>query len=511
MSKALWQKITIKIIVLTTLILGTMMWGKTQTTDRRPAVAGQFYPADPVALDQMLEDLFSQAKPKKVSNTLAIISPHAGYVFSGVVAASSFNQIDTDRDYQNIFLIGTSHHTYLSGASIYDQGDYIMPWGKVKVNTKLAKKLINQYEFFTYDPNAHLHEHSLEVQLPFLHYKLKNKNYQIVPVIIGTNNINTLKKIAQALEPYFNSNNLFVISTDFSHYPPYEQAKQVDRITAEAILTKNPDYFLQTIEKNKQLGIPNLATSICGWSSVYVLMQLANTIPDSHFEIIDYRNSGDAIYGDHSQVVGYYAIALVNGKNTNTDEKMKDTNKFTLTDEDKKMLLAIARTTIESYIKNGTIPQFDTSNFSKALKTPAGAFVTLKINGKLRGCIGRFMPGDPLWKVVQDMSIAAATDDPRFSPVTPDELDKILIEISVLTPLERVNSPEDVIVGKHGVYCRSGFQSGTLLPQVATEQGWDAEEFVRYCCKYKAGLDSDCWKHGELYVYEAIVFDETEF
>ncbi len=288
-----------------------MFFEDNKTYDRQPAVAGRFYPADPDELRKLVISLFKNAKPKIVSNTAAIISPHAGYVFSGPVAASAFNQIDTDKQYKNIFLLGTSHTTYLDGASIFSQGDCIIPGAKIKVNRQLANELIEKYSFFTYNPKAHAYEHTIEVQLPFLYYKLKNHDFQIVPIIIGTNNIATIGQIAKALKPYFTPDNLFIISTDFSHYPPYEEAKIVDKRTAEAILTKDPQIFLQTIEENERAGIPNLATSICGWSSVLTLILLAQDDPGLEFKIIDYRNSGDSIYGDHFQVVGYYAIALV--------------------------------------------------------------------------------------------------------------------------------------------------------------------------------------------------------
>ncbi len=470
--------------------------------DRKPAVAGKFYPADVNELEQTIKELFSQAKEKITNNVRGIISPHAGYVFSGIVAASAYNQLDENKKYENIFLIGTSHHTYLKGASIYAGGDYIMPFGKIKVNRDIALELIEKYDFFTFDPKAHLYEHSLEVQLPFLYYKLK-QSFQIIPIIIGTYNVDTIRKIARALEPYFNEDNLFVVSTDFSHYPPYDKAIEIDKITAEAIISKNPDKFLQTIEENKKRGIPNLATSICGWSATLTLIYLAQKDDNLKFKPILYRNSGDSVYGDHYQVVGYYAIVL--------DEEKTQNNEFKLTEEDKKTLLNIARKTLENYIKHGQSPDFDESNFSDNIKRELGAFVTLKIDGKLRGCIGRFMPSQPLWQVVRDMTIAAATEDPRFKPVSPKEIDKINIEISVLTPLRRINSIDEVIPGKHGIYVRYGINSGTLLPQVATENNWNAKEFVGYCCKYKAGLDFDCWKYAELYVYEAIVFDEEEF
>ncbi len=189
-------------------------------------------------------------------------------------------------------------------------------------------------------------------------------------------------------------------------------------------------------------------------------------------------------------------------------QKAKD---FQLTREDKITLLKIARKTIEELVFNNKIAQFDPAEFGPNLNVEAGAFVTLKIDGKLRGCIGRFMPRQPLWEVVRDMAIAAASEDPRFTPVTAEEVERILIEISVLTPLKPVKSPADVVIGKHGVYCSAGYASGTLLPQVAVEEGWSAEEFVGYCCKHKAGLDWECWKYADLYVYEAIVFDESEF
>ena len=482
-----------------------MAWEiKNKIPDRKPAVSGKFYPADPQELEHTVKELFSKAKKRIATNPRGIISPHAGYVFSGLVAASAYNQLDESKQYDNIFIIGTSHHTYLKGASIYPGGHYIMPFGKIPVNGKIAQHLIDTYKFFTFSPEAHLHEHSLEVQLPFLYYKLRHP-FKIIPIIIGTYNIDIIKQIAEALEPYFTDKNLFVISTDFSHYPTYEQAQTVDQRTAQAIISGDPEKFLTVIEENKKLGYNNLATSICGWSATLVLMYLSQKNKNLEFKPILYQNSGDSIYGDHYQVVGYYAIVL--------DEKhqAKQEDEFSLTEDEKIQLLKISRHTLESYIRQGNIPHYDSSQFSENLNRPLGAFVTLKKEGKLRGCIGRFMPSEPLWQVVQNMTIASATEDTRFNPVTEDELNDITIEISVLTPLKRINSIDEVETGKHGIYVRYGMNSGTLLPQVATENGWDREQFVGYCCKYKAGLTYDCWKYAELYVYEAIVFDETEF
>jgi AmmeMemoRadiSam system protein B len=191
---------------------------------RKPAVAGSFYPSDPSQLKSQIESYFQALANKPVrSDVAAVIVPHAGYVFSGEVAASAFAQIDPEREYERIFLIGTSHLMYMNGASIYKTGDFSTPLGIVKVDTELAGKLIKENSVFEDIPEAHGQEHSLEVQLPFLQCRFK-KPFKIVPIIIGTQSIATCHKIANALKPWFNDKNLFVISSDFSHYPTYAGA-----------------------------------------------------------------------------------------------------------------------------------------------------------------------------------------------------------------------------------------------------------------------------------------------
>jgi len=181
-----------------------------------------------------------------------------------------------------------------------------------------------------------------------------------------------------------------------------------------------------------------------------------------------------------------------------------------LTHDDKKFLLELARKTIVNFISFGTQTKVDISNLLPNLKFKAGAFVTLHKESKLRGCIGRFTANNALYKTVQEMAISAATQDSRFNKVTVDELDKLQIEISVLTPLKQINSIDQIELGKHGIYIKKDFYSGTLLPQVATENNWTKEEFLGYCCKHKAGLDWNSWKNKDvqLFTYEAIVFSE---
>jgi len=471
--------------------------------DRQPAVAGSFYPAKQEELNATLTQLFAKAvPPRNIKDVIAIISPHAGYVFSGEVAASSFNQIDPEKEYENIFVIGSSHHIAFEGASIYSHGNFITPIGTVKVNMELADQLIKKYSFFSDRTDAHESEHSLEVQLPFLQYRLK-KNFKIVPIVLGTQSTSICQRIAEALRPYLNTKNLFILSTDFSHYPAYSDAKNIDKATADAILTNVPNNLIQSMEKNESKGYSNLATCLCGWTSVLTLMYMTENNPDIAFMHIQYKNSGDTEYGEKNRVVGYNAIAIA------LKEK-KASTEFKLDNKDKKELLLIARNTVIEYVKNRKTLEINENKLSPTVKTNCGAFVTLKKHSDLRGCIGRFDASEPLYKVVRDMAIASSTQDYRFPPVVYNEIPELEFEISVLTPMRRVYSADEIELGRHGIYIRKGQNSGTFLPQVATETGWTKEEFLGHCAQDKAGIGWNGWKDAELYVYEAIVFGEKE-
>lgn len=472
-------------------------------TDRPTAAAGGFYPSDPVELRRMLGNLFSQAKATSAKDVIAIICPHAGYEFSGAVAASSYKQLDPAKQYEIIFIIGSSHHIAFPGASIYDIGDYQTPLGKVKVNRELADKLIKENAVFTFNPDADRNEHSIEVQVPFLQFYLK-KSFTLVPIILGTQSPETCRKIAKALKPYMDGNNLFVISTDFSHYPPYEDAIAVDKKTCDAILSNQPDRLLSTLKANEEQNVTNLATSLCGWTSVLTLLDMTEGETGISYTPVYYKNSGDSKYHDKKEVVGYWSIAISNSG------KQNDAVGFDLDARDKKELIKIARTTMKEYILRQKTPEINTTGFSRTLMAPSGAFVTLKEEGVLRGCIGRFIADEPLWKVVQEMAIASSTQDNRFPPVGPKEIDKISIEISVLSPMRKIKSIEEIQLGKDGIYITKGNTSGTFLPQVARETGWSKADFVGHCSRDKAGLGWDGWKNADLYVYEADVFSEEE-
>jgi len=479
----------------------TMKREKTKT-DRQPAVSGQFYPSDKVQLIQMLESFFSNNQLVNSSMPLAIVVPHAGYVFSGEVAASAFKQINREKQFKHIFVIGSSHTTYFNGASVYTQGDFITPLGNIPVDT-LAAWLKNNYKVFNNNSEPHISEHSLEVQLPFLQYWLK-KPFSIVPIIIGGESEETCRKMGEAIGSFFSEENLFIISTDFSHYPDYTNAKISDTTITGAVASNSVESFLKTKKYLENKGTPGLVTAMCGWTSVLTLLNITEKMPGIEYHVIKYKNSGDSKYGDKEKVVGYCAMEVTKKQKSNSD------NAFNLSDDEKEKLLKIARNTLNDYIIKGVIPKIDENAFSANLLVQAGAFVTLNKKGNLRGCIGDFQAGKPLYQTVQSMTIAASTEDYRFDKVIPDELDKIEIEISVLTPMHKIESIDEIVLGKHGVYIKKGNKAGTFLPQVATETGWSKEEFLGHCSQDKAFIGWDGWKTADIYIYEALVFGEKE-
>ena len=460
----------------------------------RPATqANRFYTGDARELSEEVDSFLAQHRGATIyHHVAAVIVPHAGYYFSGRVAASAYMSVPADQPYKRIFLLGPSHHEWLDGASVNTEADYYAtPLGNVKVDRETARSISDADSVFSYQPKAHDREHCLEVQLPFLQRRLGDVP-PIVPIIISTNDFNKLKRIAHVLKPYFTEENLFVISSDFSHYPSYEDACEVDALTGKAIETGSVEAFIAALEQNARSGKRNLATSACGELAIATLMLMM----DGSYEVkhLMYQNSGDADNHDHSRVVGYHSFAIVR----------KSDAGFALSDDEKRLLKEIALTSIKDSLAGKEISH--SSPLTTHLSAKCGAFVSLHKHGRLRGCIGHFGEDIPLHEIVAEMARAAAFEDPRFMPVTADELADIDIEISVLTPMRRIESLDEFELHRHGIYIRKGYRSGTFLPQVADEVNWTKEEFVSHCAQDKAGIGWDGWKDAELYVYEAIVF-----
>ena len=493
-------------IVLAIIVMMNSCNGQTREPVVRPATqANRFYDGNAQRLSQEVDSFLALYRGSADSRRVAaLIVPHAGYYYSGNVAASAYMALNPKQPYKRIFLLGPSHHEWLDGASVNTEADYYAtPLGNVKVDRETGMALTDSESVFFYRAEAHDREHCLEVQLPFLQRRLGDVP-PIVPIIISTNDFQKLSRMAEALKPYFTDENLFVISSDFSHYPTYEDAYEADGKTGKAIESGDVGQFIAAIEENARSGKRNLATSACGEFAIITLMLML----DNDYEVkhLMYQNSGDIGDTDHNRVVGYHSFAILRNGNDGIGRTRTNTD-FVLSENDKKMLKEIALQSIKDSLDGKSVsvrvnPMQDYPMLSKK----CGAFVSLHKHGNLRGCIGHFGEDTPLYEIVAEMARAAAFEDPRFMPVSREELDAIDIEISVLTPMRRIQSLDEFELHRHGIYIRKGYRSGTFLPQVADEVNWTKEEFVGHCSQDKAGLGWNGWKDAELYVYEAIVF-----
>lgn len=473
---------------------------ETQKT-RKPAVAGSFYPASAKEIKSMLGGWLHPSGNDALTPPRAIIVPHAGYVFSGEVAASAYNRIPPGHQYKRVFLLGPSHRAGFAGASVDTVYSFAeTPLGKVPIDISLGKRLISEGKgaFTFWSEAAHDGEHCLEVQLPFLQMVFGDVP-PIVPIVIGTERLSVIQNIAKALEPYFNEDNLFIISSDFSHYPSYEDARSSDLYLAETITTGGLEEFLKALRQIDKQDFPGQGTAACGACAIAVLLEMMDAQGRDSFyaEHVMYRNSGDSIYGDKDRVVGYNSIVF-----TSSDHL------FHFTQEEKEKMIATARSSIYSYL--GLKYDGDDSPVGVLKEKGYGVFVTLNLNGNLRGCIGRFTSPSSLHSTIREMARSAAFDDPRFPALSKKEAPEIEIEVSVLSPLKRIQSIDEFKLGRDGIYMIKGYNHGTFLPQVAKETGWNTEEFLGHCARDKAGIGYYGWKDAELYTYQTEVVKEYD-
>lgn len=461
---------------------------------RRAAVAGTFYEDNGGRLSKQIDEFYEKALLESTGSVKILISPHAAYEYSGQVAAYGYKQI-LGRDIHTVVIVGQSHLMQFDGIAVFQKGYWETPLGKVEVDSDMTLELINYSDkIYVYD-DAHEKEHSIEVQIPFLQESLSK--FKIVPVVMGDKTEDLADILTEALFQSIDEYTLVVISTDLAHYPSYDDANEVDGAVINSILKGETSVFQSVVADYMGQGIPNLSTCVCGEGGILVGMNLASKLGIDDIRLLRYANSGD-VTGDKSSVVGYASIGFF-------------TDRFgaELTVEEQEELLDISRNTLESYIGNGTTPELSIEH--EYLNNKMGAFVTLKKNGELRGCIGNFEPTSSLAEVIVHLTIQSATADSRFSPVQLSELPEIKIEISVLSPRFKIEDVEEEIeIGKHGVYLQQGGSAGVFLPQVATEQGWDLETFLGELCRGKAGLPSNCWESDdtEIYVFTAQVFAE---
>jgi AmmeMemoRadiSam system protein A len=241
-------------------------------------------------------------------------------------------------------------------------------------------------------------------------------------------------------------------------------------------------------------GVQDLLTCACGEGPILVAMRVAEELGGDTISVLRYANSADVPEGTTGRVVGYGAVMFW------------DYEPPAMTEERREELLGLARNTLEEYLESGETPSYRPED--PELLRYSSAFVTLTKEGELRGCIGHIRADAPLYAVVQQMAIAAATSDPRFPMMTVEELEEVEIEISVMSPFQRVVDFEEIEVGTHGLLLIMGGRQGLLLPQVPVEQGWDREEYLDNLC-LKSGLPAECWgEDPTIYAFTAVVFGE---
>jgi len=462
---------------------------------RKPAVAGMFYPADKRVLEDEIKKYLDAAAPEDVDGKIiGIVSPHAGYVYSGPVAAFSYKLL-IGKKYDVVVVISPSHREYISGSSVFDGDAYETPLGLIKVDKEIAKSIASDNDKIYLSSRGHsvkgtMGEHALEVQLPFLQVVLGD--FKLVPIVIGEQDKKNCTLLADKLAEVLKDKNVLIVaSSDLSHYNSYEDAHKIDKFAVESFEKGNIDDILNC--------------DACGAGPIYTMMLASKKLGANKNKILKYATSGDVPEGDKWRVVGYMSGISYQENSKKSGSEVG----FDLSIEEKKELLELARKTILDRLNGKEIENYQPKH--EILKKKCGAFVTLHKKGELRGCIGQIVPIDMLYKTIQNMAIAAAFEDPRFYPLKMEEYPDIDLEISVLSPFEKIKNIGEIEVGKHGLMISKNMYHGLLLPQVATEYGWDRETFLKHLCR-KAGLHDNAYKEPgvEILKFTAIVFGEKD-
>jgi AmmeMemoRadiSam system protein A len=469
---------------------------------REPAVAGLFYPKDPGELSRVIDTCLVGAKVEPMDGELkALICPHAGYPYSGPVAASAFRLL-AGRGYQTVVVMGPSHYADLRAASVTNADVFRTPLGDVPVSAKA--RALARLSPFALEPHclvqrpdwwrqssrsapaedtADTWEHSVEVEVPFLQRTLNS--FELVPVVCG--DIDE-EKAAGALLQILDDRTLIIASSDLSHYYSYATARELDQHTVEAICRLDPS----------AIGDGDA----CGHTPIRTLLYVAKK-RGWQARLLDCRNSGD-IAGDKTRVVGYAAIAFY----------APAAGQFTAAD--RRYLLDLARKTVREVATTGQLPEVSADGLAPKFTAAKGCFVTLSKRGDLRGCIGYILPQGPLYRAVVENARNAAIRDPRFPAVRPGEVDQLEIEISVLTEPQPLffSSPEDLLrrlqPHQDGVVLQIGNRSATYLPQVWAQIP-DKVDFLNNLAE-KAGCESSAWRQPgvSVSIYHVESFKESD-
>jgi len=479
------------------------------TDNIRPYLnTGPWYPSDPQRLNQMLDGFFKALPPpEKAARIRGIIAPHAGFAYSGRCAARAYRSLSPTQGIRRVIMLGASHRSGFYGACVADYTAYATPLGQVPVDTEICRALAAK-KFFKSDRDTMRFEHSLENQLPFLQKTLAGSEYKIIPVIFSALKKKDFAAIAETLAQYIDSQTLVVASSDLTHYgetfsyTPFrsdlaENLTRLDKGFIAPILRLDFDSYFGYHEKT---GI-----TACGFVPIGVMIRLFAK-QNISCALTDYYKSGD-LNGDYSSCVSYASLVF-----TIADKSPDDP--IGLNKAEQKLLLELARSTLQSYLKNIRIQQQKENQFSTypKLGKSLGVFVTLRKKGELRGCIGSIIGIEPLYRGVMANAVNAAVNDPRFPPLQQKELGSVEIEISVMTPLRLVSNYRSIRLRTDGVIIRDGRAQAVFLPQVATETGWTIDQFLGSLCA-KAGLERDAYQNSrtmQFHVFQAQVFSEKD-
>ncbi|OGL39661.1 MAG: hypothetical protein A3C43_03235 [Candidatus Schekmanbacteria bacterium RIFCSPHIGHO2_02_FULL_38_11] len=470
---------------------------------QEPVISGSWYPADKEGLKREINLFLDSTEPEKIDGDIvALIEPHAGYSYSGKGAAFGYKAIK-GKNYKRVIMLAPSHYAWFNGVAVLDATHYRTPLGLISIDTDVCKKLL-QEPYFKTVPEAYKKEHSIEIQLPFIQQSLKDVS--LVPLLVGEVNGDEYRKIASSIKKFIDKETLVIASSDFTHYGfnfgyiPFKKnirknLKKLDSGAVEKILKIDSEGFIKYVDKT---GI-----TICGRKPIAILLEI---LPKNiNARLISYYTSGDLI-GNYSTSVSYVTMAFF---------KKKEKNNFQASDEDslnkeeRETLVKLARKTLDSFLNGGNLDDVTKGlNLTPKLKEKRGVFVTIKKHGNLRGCIGYIEGIKPLYEAVIDNTINACSRDYRFVSMVKGEDKEVALEISVMTPLKEIKSVDEIVVGKHGLVIQKGFSKGLLLPQVATEYGWDRETFLNQV-SLKAGLPYNAWKSGStIWTFSAQVFGE---
>lgn len=511
-------KETIILLIISALVSGAFAGEANMSSEiREPAVAGAFYPGDPSSLAKMIAGLMAEAKKPDIAGDIrALIVPHAGYIYSGPVAAYAFKAIQ-GYEIKDVIVISPCHVEAFAGAAVYPGDAYRTPLGDIPINKELASKIASASKLVKETNLGHRitfrgGEHSLEVELPFLQTVLGD--FKLVAIVMGSQDMQTCQALANSISEACAGRDdiLLVASSDLSHFHDYDSAARLDNRVVELV----NNFEFKTLYDELQGG----KAEACGGGPMITVMMAAEKLGADNAEVVKYANSGD-VTGDNRSVVGYLAAVLYKYDKEEKEYEIKmdeedaaagvdvspaSTVDFGLTSDEKKLLLNLSRQAIAAALEGNSL-ELKSSDYEGVLAEKRGAFVTLTIEGNLRGCIGYIQAVKPLYETIAEMAVQAAFHDPRFRPLSGAEFEQIDVEISVLTPMKLVEDPENVVVGRDGLYIVKGHYSGLLLPQVPVEHHWDRETFLDQTC-LKAGLPPGTWKQADvkLYSFQADIF-----